>query len=109
MTPSTSAHAGDSEMPSGVPTSISAPMVDRMARSAHSAVDRVSDGASSAVGRVRSGVTDTLSTVSDKAHGLALSREQWIDSCRQPVRDHPLAAVGVALAAGYMIARWLRS
>jgi len=109
MTPSTSTHAGNSELPSGVPSSISGPMVDRMARGAHSAVDRVADTASSAVGRVRSGVTDTLSTVSDKVHGLTSSREQWIDSCRQSVRDHPLAAVGVGLAAGYMIARWLRS
>lgn len=109
MTPSTSSHAGNSELPSGVPSSISGPMVDRMARSALTEVDRVADTTSSAVGRVRSGVSDTLSIVSDKVHGLASSREQWVDTCRQSVRDHPLAAVGVGLAAGYLIARWLRS
>jgi len=109
MTASTSTSIGDSEMPSGVPPSVSGPMVERMARSAHSAVDRVADTASAAVGRVRSGVTETLSTVSDTVDGLSSSREQWVDSCRQSVRNHPLTAVGVGLAAGYVIARWLRS
>lgn len=109
MTPSTSTISGSSDMPSGVSSSAGGPMVDRMAQSAHSAVDRVADTASSAVGRVRSGVTDTLSNVGDRMHGLASSRDQWIDSGRQTVRDHPLAAIGIGLAAGYLIARLLRS
>ena len=110
MTLSTSTDIGSSsEMPSGVPSSAGGPIVDRMARSAHSAVDRVADTAGSAVGRVRSGVTEALSTVNDKLDGLSSSREQWVDSCRQSVRDHPLAAEGIGLAAGYVIARWLRA
>jgi len=96
-------------MPSGVPSSVTAPVVDRLARGAHEAVDRVADTASSAVGRVRSGVTDTLSGVNDKMRSLSQSREHWMDNCRQSVRDHPLAALGVGLAAGYLIARWLRA
>jgi len=109
MTPSTSTSIGSSsDMPGGAPSSAGGPIVDRMARSAHSAVDRVADTAGSAVGRVRSGVTDALSTVNEKLDGLSSSREQWVDNCRQSVRDHPLAAVGIGLAAGYVIARWLR-
>ena len=84
-------------------------MVDRMARSAHDAVDRVADTTNTAVARVRSGVTGALSTVNEKVQGLPLSREQWVDSCRETVRDHPFAAVGAGLAAGFLIARWLRS
>jgi len=98
-----------SDMPSGVPSSVSAPVVDRFARGAHDAVDRVADTASSALGRVRSGVTDTLSSVGDKVQDLSSSRERWAEDCRQVVRDHPLAAVGAGLTAGYLIARWLRA
>ena len=108
MTAPTRSTPGSSDMPSGVPPSVSGPVVDRMARSAHSAVDRVADTANSAAGRVRSGVTEALSTVNDKAQGLTSSRAQWLDPCRQTVRDHPLVAVAVGLAAGCLIARWMR-
>jgi ElaB/YqjD/DUF883 family membrane-anchored ribosome-binding protein len=96
-------------MSSDLSPSIGTPMVDRMARSAHSAIDRMADTANSAVGRVRSGVTDTLHNVSDRMEGFTASRDHWMDNCRQTVREHPVAAVGVCLAAGYLIARWLRS
>jgi len=36
------------------------------------------------------------------------SRDEWMDSARQQVRDHPFAAVGIGLAAGFLIARLLR-
>jgi ElaB/YqjD/DUF883 family membrane-anchored ribosome-binding protein len=87
-----------------------------MARGAHSAVDRAAgtatsavDTATSAVSRVRSGVDDVMSTMGDKMSRLSSSREQWVDNCREGVREHPLATVGVALAAGYVLARWIRS
>jgi ElaB/YqjD/DUF883 family membrane-anchored ribosome-binding protein len=40
---------------------------------------------------------------------LQSNREVWADSARERVREHPLATVGVALAAGYLLARILRS
>ena len=107
MTSSTS--SGDTEAPSSVPASPNDPIVDRLARGAHGAVDRIADSASAAIGRVNSGVTETLSSVSDQVHGLSASQHQWVDHCRQSVRDHPLAAVGAGLAAGWLIARWLRA
>jgi ElaB/YqjD/DUF883 family membrane-anchored ribosome-binding protein len=96
------------ELPTGVPGSLSDPAIERMARGAHSAVDRVAGTASSAVERVRSGVQGAVGTVSDKVHDLSASREVWADNARDRVREHPLAAVGVALAAGYLLARLLR-
>ena|SRR5215831_17276054 len=107
MTPSTSSYSDSSEQ-SGLSPSSSGPMVDRMARSAHGAVDRAADTASSAVARVRSGVTDALSSAGDRMDNLRSSRDEWMESCRQTVRDHPLATVGIGLAAGYLIARLLR-
>jgi ElaB/YqjD/DUF883 family membrane-anchored ribosome-binding protein len=96
-------------MPSGVPGSVSDPAIERVARSAHSAVDRVAGTASSAVERVRSGVQGAVGTVSERMHDLQSNREVWVDSARERVREHPLATIGVALAAGYLLARILRS
>jgi ElaB/YqjD/DUF883 family membrane-anchored ribosome-binding protein len=96
------------ELPSGVPGSVSDPAIERVARGAHSAVDRVAGTASSAVERVRSGMHGAMGTVSERMHDLSSTREMWTDSARERVREHPLAAVGVALAAGYLLARWLR-
>ena len=61
------------------------------------------------VGRVRSGVQGAMGTVSDRMQDLQSSREVWVDSARERVREHPLATLGVALAAGYLLARILRS
>jgi ElaB/YqjD/DUF883 family membrane-anchored ribosome-binding protein len=108
MTASTNPASSTSELPTGVPGSVTDPAVERVARSAHSAVDRVAGTASSAVERVRSGVHGAVGTVSERMHDLSSTREVWTDSARERVREHPLAAVGVALAAGYLLARLLR-
>jgi ElaB/YqjD/DUF883 family membrane-anchored ribosome-binding protein len=92
-----------------VPGSIKDPAVERMARGAHNAVDRMAGTATATVDRVRSGVDDVMGTMSEKMSALSSSREQWVDACRERVREHPLATVGVALAAGYVLSRWLRS
>jgi ElaB/YqjD/DUF883 family membrane-anchored ribosome-binding protein len=97
------------ELPSGVPGSVSDPAIERAARTAHSAVDRVAGSASSAVERVRSGVQGAVGTMSERMHDLSYRREMWTDDARERVREHPLAALGVALAAGYLLARLLRS
>lgn len=97
------------DLPSGVPGSVSDPAIERMARGAHSAVDRVAGTASSAVERVRSGVQGAVGTVSDKVSDLSSSRDMWAESARERVREHPLATVGAELAVGYLLARILRS
>jgi ElaB/YqjD/DUF883 family membrane-anchored ribosome-binding protein len=100
--------ASTTELPSGVPGSVSDPAIERVARGAHSAVDRVAGTASTAVERVRSGVQGAVGTVTERMHDLSSRREVWTDSARERVREHPLAALGVALAAGYLLSRWLR-
>jgi ElaB/YqjD/DUF883 family membrane-anchored ribosome-binding protein len=106
---STSTPLSATELPSGVPGSVSDPAIERVARTAHSAVDRVAGTASSAVERVRTGVHGAMGTVSERMHDLSSRRDMWTDNARDRVREHPLAAVGIALAAGYLIARLLRS
>ena len=109
MTPSLRSDSATSELPSSVPSSVTGPMVDRVARGAHQAVDRVAGTATSAVERVRDGLSTASSTMSEKMQTLSNTRTQWVDSCRGSVREHPLAAVGIGLAAGWLVARLLSS
>jgi hypothetical protein len=108
MSSSINPASSTTELPSGVPGSVTDPAIERVARGAHSAVDRVAGTASSAVERMRSGMHGAMGTVSERMHDLSSTREVWTDSARERVREHPLAALGVALAAGYLLARWLR-
>ena len=108
MSSSINPSSSTTELPTGVPGSVSDPAIERVARSAHSAVDRVAGTASTAVERMRSGVHGAMGTVSERMHDLSSTREMWTDSARERVRAHPLAALGVALAAGYLLSRLLR-
>jgi ElaB/YqjD/DUF883 family membrane-anchored ribosome-binding protein len=47
--------------------------------------------------------------MNEKVQALQSTRTQWLDSCRESVRENPLAAVGIGLAAGWLVARLLRS
>jgi ribosome modulation factor len=85
------------------------PMVERVARGAHQAVDRVADTASSAVERMRSGLSTASSTMGGKIDALSSTRSQWLDGWRESVRERPLAALGIGLAAGWLIARLMSS
>ena len=109
MSPMNPSSTSTADLPSGVPGSVADPAIERMARSAHSAVDRVAGTAGSAVERVRTGVQGTVGTVTERMHDLRSNGEVWVDSARERVREHPLATIGVALAAGYLLARILRS
>ena len=109
MTPSIRSDSAASELPSSVPSSVTGPVVDRVARTAHQAVDRVAGSATHAVERMRSGLTGARSTVDDKMQEFSSTRSQWMDTCRETVREHPLAAIGIGLAAGWLVARVLSS
>jgi ElaB/YqjD/DUF883 family membrane-anchored ribosome-binding protein len=109
MTPSLRSDPATSELPSSVPSSMTGPMVERVARGAHQAVDRVAGTASGAVERMRSGLSSAGSTMSEQMDALSSTRTQWLDNCRQSVREHPLAAIGIGLAAGWLVARLMGS
>ena len=68
------------------------PVVDRVAASAHQAVDKAA-GAANAARAV------------DKKSGKLLKtmQERYIDGCRDAVRDKPLATIGIAVAAGFVL------
>ena len=125
-TPSTSTSATDptrssSEDAFGTPSSLSegsmsssAPvggkpdLMERVVRGAHETVDKLADKAKPQLQRLQEGAgsaSDLLHHRVDQARELS---DEWADSLRTTVREHPLAAVGTALAIGLIIARLSR-
>jgi ElaB/YqjD/DUF883 family membrane-anchored ribosome-binding protein len=68
--------------------------IDRLRTSAHETVERAAALASSAADRVTARSGDLLAT-----------KDEWMDTTRGYVREHPFAALGIALAAGYLLSR----
>ena len=66
--------------------------IDRMSQSAHDTIDRAASAASSAYERV-----------SAKGEEFMQMHEDWIDAAREYVREKPLQALGIAVAAGYLL------
>jgi ElaB/YqjD/DUF883 family membrane-anchored ribosome-binding protein len=74
-----------------------APAIDRVARAAHDTVDKVAQAAGPAA--------DWLT---ENAEQLKRQQQELVDGCRSYIRERPLIAIGVALAAGYLAGRLTR-
>ena len=66
-----------------------APVVERVAAGAHDAVDKAAGAA-----------TKAAKLIGKKGDILIAAPEQYLESCRERVRENPLAAMGIAVAAG---------
>jgi ElaB/YqjD/DUF883 family membrane-anchored ribosome-binding protein len=89
MTTSTSAAAQ-------VPTDTST-TVDRIASSAHQTVDRIASAANSAA-----------SQLNLKTEDLMQAKDRWAEKCSSYVKENPFMALGIAVAAGFVLSRWMR-
>jgi ElaB/YqjD/DUF883 family membrane-anchored ribosome-binding protein len=65
--------------------------IDKFSQTAHSAVDRAASAASSMAERV-----------GQKGEDLMELKDNWVESAAEYVREHPIAALGIAAAAGYL-------
>jgi ElaB/YqjD/DUF883 family membrane-anchored ribosome-binding protein len=81
-------------------------LIGRIAQSAHETIDRLAETAAPHVSRLQENLSgDALHVRADEMREL---RDEWAESLRCTVRENPLAAVGVALAVGVLIARLSR-
>ena len=69
-----------------------APVVGRVAAGAHDAVDKAA-GMVAAAAKI----------AGEKSGQLRDVQERYVEACRERVRDKPLAALGIALAAGFVL------
>jgi ElaB/YqjD/DUF883 family membrane-anchored ribosome-binding protein len=81
-------------------------LIGRIAQSAHETIDRLAETAAPHVNRLQESLSgEALHQRADDAREW---RDEWTESLRCTVRENPLAAVGVALAVGLLIARLSR-
>ena len=80
-------------------------VVRRVVQGAHEAVDRIADKAIPAVERLRGSYNDAADSLKQRADQAVDLKDEWTESLRAAVREHPLAAIGTALALGVIIAR----
>ena len=72
--------------------------IERVSQSAHQAVDRAAAAASGVV-----------EGIAGKGQDLLEMPENWIEGAREYVRENPWAAIGMAVAAGYLLHMITRS
>lgn len=79
--------------------------VESYSRSAHQAVDRAAEAASAAAGRV----SEQFEALGAKGEELLAMKDEWVGGAREYVREHPFQALGIAVAAGYLLSMLMRS
>ena len=72
-------------------------------RSTESNVDRLSQSAHEAVDKAASVASTYAERFSSKGDELMQMHEDWMGTAREYVRENPLQALGIALAAGYLL------
>ena len=78
-----------------------------LSEKAHGGIDRLTSTAHDAVERATTAAATAADQLGAKGRRLLETRDEWTDATRVYVREHPLAALGVALAAGYVLSRIL--
>ena len=79
--------------------------IDRAASSAQPAVDRLAAGAHDVVDRASTSATSAAEGIDSRLDDLHSTGDRLTDQCRGYIEDNPLKAVGIALAAGFILSR----
>lgn len=82
--------------------------VAQVAHVAHGAIDRVAETAAPAVQRLQDVVRAAGDTLTQRASDARALGDEWTESVRCTVRQHPIAALATALALGVLVARLSR-
>jgi ElaB/YqjD/DUF883 family membrane-anchored ribosome-binding protein len=92
----------------GSGTGGSSDVMSRVVRTAHDTIDRLADRAAPHVRRVQEGVAGSGEKMSDQMEHWRETSDEWAESVRETVREHPIGALATALLAGMLIARLTR-
>ena len=94
--------------------------IDQAGAAAHSTIDKVSAAARPVVDRVATGAHQAVDTVADVASQTAESlgvkgdqlkevQARLVDACNGYMRANPVATIGIAVAAGFLLSRLISS
>ena len=71
-------------------------------------IDSIASGAHQAVDRIASAANSAANQLSISGDDLVAAKDRWMQSCGAFVKDNPLTALGIAVAAGFLLSRWVR-
>lgn len=82
------------------------PVTDKLQDSLHSSVDTLAEKAALAEDKVRTSASDSAETINARKR---LAKQKWYASgVRQYATDNPVAAAGIAFAAGMLVTSLLK-
>ncbi|MDP1667391.1 MAG: DUF883 domain-containing protein [Methylobacter sp.] len=73
------------------------------------AIDKAADYAHEATDRIASATSETAKALGEKGEQLLNAEQKLMKNCCTYVSYHPVASVGIAIAAGYFLSRLLNN
>ena len=83
----------------------SSKLLGRIVDGAHQTIDKLAERAGPRVEQLEQSVQGANTALHQRAERARDVGDEWLESMRTSVREHPVAAVGVALAVGMLLAR----
>ena len=80
-------------------------VLNRVVQGAHHAIDRIAESAAPHVERLEQGYSTASQSLHTRSDQMREVGDEWAESLRATVREHPLAAVATALAVGLLVAK----
>lgn len=68
-------------------------------------VDKLSSAAGEAAERIAGAANQAAETIGEKSEELMAMEERFMKKCRACVRDYPIASIGIALMAGFILSQ----
>ena len=83
--------------------------VDKFSEAARPAADRLAARAQTAMDTLATGMSKATETMSATAEQLSELHERAVDGARTSIRARPLTVIGIAIAAGFLLSRFVGS
>ena len=83
--------------------------IDKASDAARPAVDQIAAGVHTAVDKIAGAATQAAETLEVKGGQLKEAQTRFTESCSTYVRENPIASLGIALSAGFLLSRLLSS
>ena len=84
-------------------------VIDKVSDAARPIMDRVASGAHQAVDKIANAAGQAADTLGVKGEQLKEAQARAMELGRGYVRDNPVMALGIAIAAGFLLSRLLSS
>lgn len=68
-------------------------------------IDRLAEGAHGAIDRATQTASDVAERFSERGEELWAMKDDYMETARDYVKENPLMALGIALAAGYLFGK----